>query len=352
MNPEDFIRPTIRKLEAYHVEPHPANVILDANESSYPLPNKMREGLLAIIAGTELNRYPDPDATMLKRVIAKKEGANEKEILLGNGSDEIIQTLIAAVCDPQDRILAPSPTFTMYKKIAQYLSVETVEEPLNDDWDINRHSILGRVDEFQPKIVFIASPNNPTGIVANRDTLATVMNTTPGLVVIDEAYVDYAERSVGLLFRDRPNVVILKTISKIGLAGARLGYMMADERLIEQVNKTRLPYNINSMTQAVAAEVMRNWDQLLPTFEKTKDERTRVFEKLAQLNGITPFPSEANFILMRVENDPAKAFENLLEQGVRVRWFKGNPRLGDCFRVTIGTPAENDLFLTAIEKAL
>ncbi len=351
MNPSDFVRSCVKKLSAYHVDPVPADVVLDANESSYALPPKLHERLVVLMAGTELNRYPDPDATYLKRAIAKKEGAGEDEILLGNGSDEVIQTLISAVCDPGDKILVMAPTFSMYKQIATYLNVETTEVPLNEKADLDYHEVLGAIDEFEPKIIFIATPNNPTGGNMHRDSMAAIMNFADGLVVIDEAYVDYSDKTAALLYQERPNVAVLKTLSKVGMAAIRLGYMMADKRLIEEVNKTRLPYNINSLTQAVATELLKNWDQLKPIFDKTKKERKRVMTSLCNANGITPNTSDANFIFFKYDGDPEKFFNSLIENGVRIRWFKGNPELNNCFRVTIGRPEENDRFISALEKS-
>lgn len=351
MNPSDFARSIVKKLSAYHVEPVLADVVLDANESSYPLPPKLHERLVVLMAGTELNRYPDPDATYLKRAIAKKEGANEDEILLGNGSDEVIQMLIATACNPGDKILTTAPTFSMYKQIATYLNVETVEVPLNEKGDLDHHEALGTIDEHEPKIIFIATPNNPTGGNIHRDTMAAIMNFTDGLVVLDEAYVDYSDKTAALLYQERPNVAILKTLSKVGMAAIRLGYMMADKRLIEEVNKIRLPYNINSITQAVATELIKNWDQLKPGLDRTKKERKRVMAVLQNINGIAPNHSDANFIFFKYDGDPEKFFDSLIKNGVRIRWFKGHPQLHDCFRVTIGKPEENDRFISALEKS-
>ncbi|VAX16736.1 Histidinol-phosphate aminotransferase [hydrothermal vent metagenome] len=351
-NPAGFVRKRVGDLSAYSVEPIPAEVILDANELGLALPEKLRKKIDIAIAGAPLGRYPDPEAGELRQAIAKKEGCRPGEILLGNGSDEVIQALIAALCDPDDKIFTVTPTFSMYRQIATYLNVETVEEELDDNWDVKSGDILMNIDKACPRIIFIASPNNPTGATFNRDALASIMNTAEGLVVIDEAYVDYAERNIGLLYEERSNVAIIRTLSKTGLAGIRLGYLLADERLIAQVNKVRLPYNINSLTQAIATEAFNNWDMFAALFEKVKAEREKMFTKLFVLKGVTPYPSEANFILMKIEGDTEAVFNSLIEDGVRVRWFKDARRLNDCFRVTIGTEKENDRFLKALSGAI
>lgn len=351
-DPAEFVRRRIRELSAYHVEPRPCEVVLDANESPYPLPGPLRPKIEAALK-VELNRYPDPEAKALKQVIAAKEGVREDEILLGNGSDELIQALIASACDPGDRILVSTPTFSMYSLIARYLNADAIDVPLLDDWSLDISAVIHNIKLGAPKIIFIASPNNPTGAVVERKALEAVIDAAPGLVVVDEAYIDYAKAPAGFPFRERKNVVILRTLSKVGLAGIRLGYMMTDAALVEQVNKVRLPYNINSMIQAIARIAVENWREFLPALDAIVKERGRVFEELSRMGGVHPFPSEANFILMRIEGMSAgEVFERLLSDGVRVRWFKGDPRLGDCLRVAIGTPEENGRFLSALKKAL
>lgn len=350
MNPETFIRRRIADVCAYHVEPYPADVILDANESPYPPPPALAGRLQKIMGEVAFNRYPDMNAVTLRRAIAKMEGVDETEILLGNGSDEIISFLIQATLDPGGWILTPSPTFSMYKHTAHCLNVETAEIPLLNDWSLDVAKTLNEIENKKPGVIFLASPNNPTGACVSPSALSAIIEAAPGLVVVDEAYVDFADYSVGPLFRERPNVVVLKTLSKAGFAAIRLGYMMADRRLALGVNKTRLPYNINSLTQALATEVVNSWGELLPLFGEIKKERERLFTALAAIPFMEPYPSQANFILARVKKDVETVFGSLLKNGVRVRWFKGSARLGDFFRITIGSPAENDKLVNSLKS--
>ncbi len=347
---DSLVRPSIGRLKAYHVEPFEARVILDANESPYRLPDKVLESLFIVMAGTEFNRYPDPSAYMLRKMIANKEGVPENGIVFGNGSDEIIQSIIGAFCDPGEKILTLSPTFSMYKQIATYFSVETVEAPLKDDWSVDLQAIKETMAREKPKVTFIASPNSPTGQRYPKETLHAIVESAPGIVVVDEAYVDFSGSPPDEF--DSPEVIVLKTFSKIGFAALRLGYMKADPAVANEVEKVRLPYNVNTATQACAVEVLKRWDQIASQFEKTKEERQRVFNALSSIEGVTVYPSEANFHLIRINNDPEKTFRSLLDHSVRVRWFKGDPRLSDFFRVTIGTPAENDAFLKALPKSV
>ncbi len=349
---DELVKERIRQVNAYNVQQFPCPVVLDANESPYPPPKELLEKLWVVMAGTQLNRYPDMDCTPLRNAISQKEGANQREILLGNGSDELVQSLIITVCEPGDKILTPTPTFVMYETIANFLGVDCVSAPLADDWSLDMDNMLELIKEHDPKIIFIASPNNPTGRMYSHDDIKTIIDAAGGLVVIDEAYIDFAEKPYGLLYQDHPNVVIMRTLSKSGLAAARLGYIMADQKLVTELNKVRLPYNINSMTQAVAAEVIRSWDLLKPSLDEIVSERERVFEELDTTYGITAFPSSANFILIRVKENPKQAFKKLIAGGVRVRWFEHDERLNDCFRITIGNPDQNDRLLTKLEDAV
>ncbi|VAX18453.1 Histidinol-phosphate aminotransferase [hydrothermal vent metagenome] len=352
MDPDNLIRSRIKKVAAYKVDQTPCPVLLDNKESPYPLPNKLMEQVWVIMSGTELNRYPEMEAEYLKSAIAEKQGASENEILLGNGSDEIIQTLIISLCDPGSKILVPSPTFSMYKNIAFYLNVDTIEAPLNDDWSLDIGATISLIKQTAPKIVFIASPNNPTGFKYSRADIDAVIDQAPGLVVIDEAYIDYSKEPVGLLYKDRPNVAIMRTLSKAGLAALRLGYLMADERLTAQVDKVRLPYNINSVSQAVATEVVKSWDLLTPMFDAVIKERERVFGELRAIDGVTPCPSTANFTLMKIDDGAGDVYDRLIKAGVRVRRFKGHERLDGYLQATVGTPDENKQFLSALRSSV
>ncbi|MBI5816526.1 MAG: histidinol-phosphate transaminase [Nitrospinae bacterium] len=352
INAESLIRQRVRELSAYHVEPYPCEVALDANEFPYTPTEPLAGRIKSAIEGVKLNRYPDPSAARLKKAIAAKEGCSEANIILGNGSDEIIQALIAAICDPGDKVLVPSPTFSMYRIIAHYLNVDAVEVALNDDWTMAAEAMAQAIGREEPKIVFIASPNNPTGALYPVETVMAVIEAARGLVVIDEAYIDFAKAPYGPLFKEYPNVAILRTLSKAGFAALRLGYMMMDEKLCAQVEKVRLPYNINSVTQASAQAAVEEWGALGPLFRQVVAERERVFKELSSIKGASPFPSEANFILTRIEKDVEEVFARLLKQGVRVRWFKDDRRLGDCLRVTIGSAPENNRFIEAIKAAV
>ncbi|MDH5510046.1 MAG: histidinol-phosphate transaminase [Nitrospinota bacterium] len=354
IDPLSLIRPKIRELKAYSIDHTPSPVILDANESPFTPPRRILERMLVVMAGTPMNRYPDMEATGLRSAIAHKYGAAPEEVLLGNGSDELIFYMILAMMEPGERVLVPTPTFVMYETIAKSLNMEPVTVSLTSDWKLDLEGALRLIKEKGPRLIFLATPNNPTGQKYPIRAIEALADAAPGAVVVDEAYIDFAaDGPYGLLYRERPNVIIMRTLSKMGLAALRLGYILADRAVIENVNKVRLPYNINSMTQAAAAEALRNWEEFLPLFGKVREERDKLYAALNEISGIHAWPSEANFILMRVEDGAAEqVFNGLLEHGVRVRWFAGHPVVGDCFRVTVGDTHENSLFLAALKEAL
>ncbi len=349
---QSIVRPNIRETVAYHVEQVPCPVVLDANESPYSLSEKFGERLYEIIASTELNRYPDINGTALREVVANKEAAEPNEILFGNGSDEIIQTIISTFCNPGDSVLMPTPTFVMYSSIAKILSADCVEVPLQEDWTLNMDSFLDNISKSNPKVVFIASPNNPTGKQYSIEQIEHIANNCNGIVVIDEAYVDYAPFSVDKIYRSLPNIIVLKTLSKVGLAAIRLGYMLGDINLVEHINKVRLPYNINSVTQSVAIEAIKSWDEIMSQVTLVINERDRAYKILKTVEKVDPVPSSANFILMKIKSDISGTYKGLLDNGIRVRWFKNMPKLGDFFRVTIGKPADKDRFLWALRESV
>jgi len=354
IDPLSLIRPKIRDLKAYSIDHTPSPVILDANESPFTPPRKLLERMLVVMAGTPMNRYPDMEVAALRSALARKEGAAPEEVLLGNGSDELIFCLILAMMEPGERMLVPTPTFVMYETIARSLDREPVATPLRDDWSLDMESTLRMIKEKNPRLVFLATPNNPTGRKYPIEDIETIAGATAGAVVVDEAYIDFStDGPYGLLHRNRPNVIIMRTLSKMGLAALRLGYLLADRAIVKNVNKVRLPYNINSMTQAAAGEALLHWQEFVPLFAKVREEREKLFAELNQISGIHAWPSEANFILLRVDNGAAgRVFNSLLEHGVRVRWFSGHPRIGDCFRVTVGAAHENSIFLAALKDSL
>ena len=340
MDINKFIRKNIGSLSAYQAKEIPCKVKLDANESPFGFTITQE-----IIQSIQTNRYPDPEAKSLKKAIAKDLKISPENILQGNGSDELIYYLITVFGGP---VLYPVPTFSMYGIIAHALGEKRIAVPLDHVFDLDLNRILLKIRKNKPKLIFLSSPNNPTGNCFSADRMLKIIEAAANtsIVVVDEAYHPFAgDRGFIPMLRDYEHIVIMRTLSKIGLAGLRVGFLIAGEEIIREVNKVRLPFNLNSFSQAVALEAMKNKTLLRRNMQTIISERGRLFRELFRIKGIMPYPSEANFILFKVA-EPDRVYGNLLKRGVLVRNMKGV--VDGCLRVTVGTPEENGVFLKAL----
>lgn len=351
MTPDDLVRPEILALKAYHVPEAEGMVKLDAMENPYPLPAEMRRELAQALAGVELNRYPEPSGRRLRELLARKMGVPEgAALLLGNGSDDLIQMVTFALARPGAAMMYPSPTFVMYGMDAVLAGMKSVAVPLREDYTLDRDAFLAQLKRHDPALVFIAYPNNPTGALYREDDVLAILRAANGLVVIDEAYHVFAQKSFMPRLAEFSNLVVMRTVSKLGLAGIRLGYLAASPKWVEQFNKVRQAYNVNVLTQAAALYVLERLEVLEEQAARIRADRARLGEALAALKGVTVYPSEANFFMIRVP-DAGRTWEALRRQGVLVKNLDG-PALPNCLRVTVGTPDENRILLTALREAL
>lgn len=353
---EHLIRSEIQALDAYQVPDAAGLVKLDAMENPYIWPEGLRREWLEALQAVHLNRYPDPQGSELRGVLRASMGIPDTMgLLLGNGSDELIQMLALAVARPKCKILSLEPGFVMYRVIALFAGVAYVGVPLlAEDFSLDLPAVLAAVEKEQPAIVFIAYPNNPTGNLFDADAVVRIIEATPGLVILDEAYAPFTDHSFLPCLGDWPNLLVMRTLSKMGLAGLRLGYLAGPDELLAEIDKTRLPYNINVLTQVSAAFALRHRKVLDEQTRRIRAERSRLFVGLSGPDGVRPYPSETNFILLRVPAGRAgELFESLKRGGVLVKNLDGTqPLLDDCLRVTVGRPEENDAFLTALASAL
>jgi histidinol-phosphate aminotransferase len=351
--PEEVIRDEIRALKAYPVPDATGMVKLDAMENPYPLPPELRGRIARLVEQAALNRYPDPSAPALKARLRAAFGVPDgMELLLGNGSDELIQTLALAARKPGTAVLGVEPSFVMYRMIATFAGAPYVGVDLRDDYSLDIEKLLGAVERHRPDLIFIAYPNNPTGNLFDAGLIERVVEAAPGLVVIDEAYHGFSGRSFLPELSRRPNLLVMRTLSKLGLAGLRLGVLMGAERWIRQLDKLRLPYNVNTLTQLIAAVVLEYGSVLTDQAAAIKLERGRLLRELQRMPGVTAFPSDANFILFRISH-AERVFDELKRRGVLIKSLHGSHRLlADCLRVTVGTPDENTAFLTALNETL
>lgn len=353
---KNWIRPEIATLSAYHV-PAPGDWIkLDAMENPYPWPADLQQQWLQSLPEVELNRYPDPAArelsAELSRVMAVPEGY---EIVLGNGSDELIQLLMMVVAAPGRKVLAPEPTFVMYNMIAKFVGMEFVGVPLNEQFELDLEAMVTAIEAHQPAVTFLAYPNNPTGNLFDRAAIEKILQVAEGFVVVDEAYHVFAEESFMGELPNHENLLVMRTVSKMGLAGLRLGLMAGGPRWIGEINKVRLPYNINVLTQHAATFILRHAEVLEQQAAILRAEREALLEALGSLEGVVEvYPSKANFILIRVGVDRATPlFEALKADGVLIKNLSpAGGTLSDTLRVTVSSPEENRQFLESLQRLI
>ncbi len=350
MNIKKLIRPNIRSLTAYSAKEIPCRVKLDANESPYGL----SESVLADLMSSKsrklfrtINRYPDPEGKAIKKILSKDLRLKPANILLGNGSDELIYYLITTFGGP---VLYPVPTFSMYGIISKALNEKCIPMPLDNEFDIDIEPVLKAIRKERPRLIFLSSPNNPTGNCFSSEKILKIIEVSKGIVVVDEAYHMFSSEMGFLpLLKDYRNLAIMRTLSKIGLAGLRLGFLIADTKIIEEVNKVRLPFNVNSISQAIASKVLKDKSRLNSVVQLIASEREKLFNEMERIKGIRPYPSEANFILFKVK-DPDRVYNALLKKSILVRNIKDV--IKGCLRVTVGTPKENKAFLQALQEIL
>ncbi len=346
---KELVRGEIRGLQAYTVEKGLYKAKLDANESPFPLPPELHGELLTILERVPLNRYPDPDAGEARAAIAGRLGIPAERLILGNGSDECILLLLLALGGP---VLSPIPTFVMYELASKALGLRFLGIPLGPRFELPLEQVLEIIRRERPKLIFLASPNNPTGNAFSEEEILKVVEASEGLVVVDEAYYPYAGRTLLPHLWRYENLAILRTLSKIGLAGIRVGYLIAHEALIEELNKVRPPYNVNALSQAVARFALEHEEAIQGQVKVVIEERERLFRALSELPELEVFPSEANFLLFRTKVPVEPVYLGLVEEGVLVRNLSNGPGLFNCLRVTVGTPEENDLFLETLREIL
>lgn len=351
MKPEDLVRPEILALKAYHVSPAEGMVKLDAMENPYGLPPALRRELAEVLSRVDLNRYPDPAAPKLRELIRRRMGVPEgMAVLLGNGSDDLIQIVSLSLARPGAVMMYPGPTFVMYAMNATFFGLRAVAVGLRDDFSLDTPAFIQAMREHNPALVYLAYPNNPTGVLYPEKDVLEIIQACEGLVVLDEAYHVFAQKTFMPRLTEFPNLVVMRTVSKLGLAGIRLGYLAARPEWVEQFDKVRQVYNVNVLTQAAAQFVLERLDVLEEQAARIRAERAKLGEALTRLRGVTVFPSEANFFLVRVP-DADCAFEALKRQGVLVRNLN-SPALRNCLRITVGTPDENRILLNALREAL
>lgn len=355
----NVVRDDVRALAAYHVPDATGLVKLDAMENPYTLPPDVQQELGQRLAAVALNRYPVPSYAALKAAIGTHMRIPSGfDVILGNGSDELIAIVSTACAKPGAKVLAPIPGFVMYAMSAQFAGMEFIGVPLRNDFSLDLEAMLATIESQRPAITYLAYPNNPTGNLFDLADMLAIIRAVgdTGLVIVDEAYQPFAGTSFLPRLPDFPNVVLMRTVSKLGLAGIRLGYMSARRELLAEFDKVRPPYNVNVLTEATAEFILEYAAVLDAQAAAICTERSALAEQLAAIPGVACFPSAANFLLMRIQRPGltgTEVFEQLLAQRVLVKNVgKMHRLLENCLRVTVSTPEENALFLTALRSSL
>ena len=354
---EDLVREELRGLDKYEI-PHPSGIRakLDANEFPLPLEPTIAEGLGRELGRVALNRYPDGEAQALRALLAREHRVDPGWLAFGNGSDELIALLIAAFSRPRPgvgggkaRVLYPWPSFVVYRIASLASGTQPLEVPLKEDLTLDPAALERAMVAGRPNLAFFALPNNPTGGLWPREEIAALVKKhADTLVVADEAYFEYAGETLLDLVDAHPNLVVMRTLSKVGLAALRVGYLIAHPAVVGQLEKIRPPYNVGSLNQAAAVWLLEHHREALQArVRAVVEERERLAAALAALPGVTVFPSRATHILIKLA-DAAARWQTLVDRGVLVRNFDRPGPLAGCLRVTVGTREEDDLFLEAL----
>jgi histidinol-phosphate aminotransferase len=352
--PADLIRDEVRALKAYHVPSAEGLVKLDAMENPYTLPPDLAREMGERLARVAVNRYPDPAARRLHARVRTAMGIPDAlDVMLGNGSDELLQIVSLALARPGAKALALEPSFVMYRVSAIAAGLDYRGVPLRADFSLDEAALLEAIGDLRPALTWIAYPNNPTGNLYPRESILRAVRASPGLVVIDEAYYPF---SGGASLLDEigghPNLILVRTVSKLGLAGMRLGVAIGPRDWMQELEKLRMPYNVNVLTAAAAELVLERREVLEAQTRLIVEERARLEKALDAMRGVERFPSAANFVLVRVPDAPA-AFEGLKQRGILIKTLHGShPLLANCLRLTVGTADENAKLIEALASVL
>ena len=350
-NPLDKIKPRVRGLKAYTLKPDRGAVKLNQNENPWGAPEAVRAETLRRMGGRSWSRYPDFVPASLHERLAAFAGWRADGVVAGNGSNELIQATLMVTVGEGRRVLISEPTFALYRQVATVLGGEVLSVPLDGALGFDVPALCETIGREQPDVTILCSPNNPTGCRIGEVELERLLTTTGGIVVVDEAYFEFSGRTVVPLLLAHANLAVFRTFSKaMGLAGLRVGYLLAAPELAREVSKAVLPYNLNAFSQTAAEVAVEMYEaELRPTVERIVAERERLFTELQNIRMLAPVRSCANFMVVRSAVEPRRVYEELLARhDVLIRDVSGYPMLGDYFRISVGTPEENDRLLRGL----
>ena len=346
----DLVAKGIFEQSGYIAPELSGEIKMDANENPFtigePLKRKLRERMREV----DLNRYPAAGAPELREKFAKYFGVKKNMIMLGNGSDELIQILCLTLKGIVKGVLVPVPTFSMYKIIGVNTGNKVVEVPLDRKFDLDVEAIAGRIKDDFPALIFLSSPNSPTGNLFSRKKIEAVIKKTPGVVVIDEAYAAFSGQSMMSLLKKYDNLIFLNTLSKLGMASIRLGFLIGNPDILAQLDKVRLPYNVNSLSQIAAGFFLDYKDEFSKQIKEIIQRREELYRGLLKIKWIKTYPSRANFIFFSCAFDSNRIYNSLAKEGIVVKNLNILPLMPNCMRVTVGSRKENKALLKALKK--
>jgi len=347
------VKPQVLKVPAYVLHTYEAEIKLNQNENPFDFPEELKEEVWCRYRSRKWSRYPDFVPESLLARLAEFAGWQKEGILVGNGSNELLQATLMVLVRNRTPVVVPSPTFTVYGLIASILGARVVSIPLNPDLSYNVDELISRSEQADARLLVICTPNNPTGSVLDEDGLGRILERFSGHVLLDEAYYEFCGRSGLKFLPENPRLIITRTFSKaMGMAGLRIGYLLAHVELASQISKAKLPYNINQFSLTAAEVALEHADKFRPAIRSILEERKWLGRELSLIPGVRVYPSEANFFLIEVPVPPRSLFDELCRQGVLVRDVSSYPMLSKCLRITVGRREENRILLSALRASI
>lgn len=351
-SPTESVKGRVLALRPYSLTPEIARVKINQNENPWDAATAVKRETFARMRKRAWSRYPDFTPAALHERLAAFVGWRPDGVVAGNGSNELIQALMMVTIGKGSRVLLSEPTFALYRQVTTILDGEVVSVPLTPEFAYDLRALRDAIKTSRPALTIICSPNNPTGCVLVNDDLIALAEASPGLIVVDEAYYEFAEETAATLLEQHPNLIILRTFSKaMAMAALRVGYLLAAPELAREVSKAILPYNLNALSQIAAEVAVEMYEtQFRPLVERIIRERERLYAEISRVPGLAPVRSRANFMIVRSTIEPRRVFDQLLARDILVRDVSNYPMLNDYFRVSVGTSTENDFLIAALQE--
>jgi histidinol-phosphate aminotransferase len=347
------VKSQVIKVPAYTLRAYEADIKLNQNENPFDFPEDLKDETFRRYRQRQWSRYPDFVPDSIRQHLAEFVGWHKDGVLVGNGSNELLQATLMVLVKSRTRVAIPSPTFTVYGLISNVLGAKVIRIPLNPDMSYNVNELISRSQESGAGVLIINTPNNPTGSVLKEEGLEEILNKFSGFVLLDEAYYEFWGHSGLQILKNYPRLIITRTFSKaMGMAGLRVGYLLAHSDLAAQISKAKLPYNVNQFSLTAAEVALENIARFRPAIEAVLKERDRLGRELGQIPGMKAYPSEANFFLVEVPMTPRVLFDELYSHGILIRDVSSYPMLSKCLRISVGTREENDRLLSALRASL